>query len=130
MMDDRDAPDGQSTAALAFFDEDGVELLLDPAGAASLLEVTADLDAATISACPTCRSRVLACLALIDLLDRSAPHPLADALGDLADDAPSSHCYVQDLATRCRHQRWLDPGRLEWAEVVGRLASPDRGPRR
>lgn len=129
-MDDSDASEARSTVGLAIFDEDGVELLLDAADAASLLGATAELDAATISACPTCRSRVLACLALIDLLGRSAPHPLADALHDLADDAPSSHCYVQDLETRCRHLRWFDPGRLEWFEVVGRLAGPDRGPRR
>jgi len=116
-------------AALAFLDEDGTELVLDAAEAASLLTLTADLDDATISACPTCRSKVLACLALVDVLDLSAPHPRAEALIELADDAPSSHCYVQDLDTPCRHRRWLDPGRLEWIEVIGRLEGPTRGPR-
>jgi hypothetical protein len=114
---------------LAFLDEEGTELVLDAAEAASLLTLTADLDDATISACPTCRSKVLACLALVDVLDLSAPHPRAEALIELADDAPSSHCYVQDLATRCRHRRWLDPGRLEWIDVIGRLEGPTRGPR-
>ena len=36
---------------------------------------TAGLEAATVSACPDCHSRVLAAVALIDLVDASAPHP-------------------------------------------------------
>ena len=116
-------------AALAFLDEDGAEVVLDPGEAATLLVLTGDLDAATVSACPHCRSRVLACLALVDLLDAAPPHPRGDELVELADDAPSSHCYLQDLATQCRHPRWLDPGRLEWEDVLDRVEGPPRGPR-
>lgn len=117
-------------ATLAFLDDDGNEIVLDDREAAALLEGTGDLDGATVSACPGCRSRVLACLALVDVLDASAPHPRAEELIEFADDAPTSHCYVEDLATTCRHLSWRDPGRLEWAEVVGRFAPPGRGPRR
>jgi hypothetical protein len=108
--------------AIAVLDEDGSEVLLNADEASSLFALTSDLDDATISACPHCRSRVVACLALVDLLDASAPHPRGEALMELADDAPTSHCYVQDLASSCRHRRWLDPGRLEWMDVVGRYA--------
>lgn len=116
-------------AGIAFLDEDGAEIVLDAREAATLFAVTDGLDDATISACPTCRSRVLACLALVDLVDASSPHPRGPELVDFADDAPSSHCYVQDLATSCRHRGWLDPGRMEWADVVERFEGPARGPR-
>lgn len=109
--------------ALAVLDEDGNEVVLDAAEAASLFTLTGDLDDATVSACPTCRSRVLACLALVDLLDASAAHPRAEELIELADDAPTSHCYVQDLRGQCRHRGWIDPGRAEWVEVVTRFVS-------
>ncbi|GMU79270.1 MAG: hypothetical protein AMXMBFR46_20630 [Acidimicrobiia bacterium] len=116
--------------ALAFLDEDGAEVVLDDEDAGSLLAVTAGLDEATISACPGCRSRVLACLALVDLLGAAGPHPRADELIDLADDAPTSHCYLHDRATPCRHRGWLDPGYAEWVEVVSRVAGPVPRPRR
>ena len=38
-----------------------------------------------MSACRSCRSRVLAGVALVDLLDASAPHPDSAALIALAD---------------------------------------------
>jgi hypothetical protein len=104
-------------------DDDGSEVVLDADEAASLFALTANLEGATISACPECRSRVLACLALVDLLELSTPHPRGEALMELADDAPTSHCYVRDLASECRHRGWHDPGRIEWMEVVGRFAS-------
>lgn len=127
MTPDRD--DALPGAGIAIIDEDGAELLLDAREAASLFAVTGGLDGATISACPSCRSRVLACLALVDLVDASPPHPRGPEIVDFADDAPSSHCYVQDLATTCRHRSWLDPGRLEWLDVVERFDRPP-GPRR
>jgi hypothetical protein len=120
---------GRDSAALAFIDEDGVEVRLDAVEATTLLGLTEDLDGATVSGCPDCRSRVLACLALVDLIDAAAPHPRGAELVDLADDAPSSHCYLQDLATPCRHPRWLDPGRAEWEDLLARLTGPPRGPR-
>ncbi len=107
-------------------DEDGEDIVLDAADASALFAMTGDLDAATVSACPTCRSRVLACLALVDLLDDAAPHPRASELIELADDAPTLHLYVRDVATKCRHREWLDPGRGEWADVVGRAWRPRR----
>lgn len=116
--------------ALAFLDEDGAEVVLDEEEARALLALTGELDDATISACPGCRSRVLACLALVDLLDAAPPHARSEELVELADEAPSSHCYLHDLASPCRHPRWLDPGRLEWEAVLDELDGPPRGPRR
>jgi hypothetical protein len=126
---DPDGLDADLDGVVAILDEDGEEVVLDAEDAALLFAVTGDLDDATISACPDCRSRVLACLALVDLLDLSAPHPRGDELIDLADDAPSSHCYVHDLASPCRHRSWHDPGRFEWIEVVGRAERPPPRPR-
>ena len=114
------------SADLVVLDEDGEDVVLDAADASALFAVTGDLDAATVSACPTCRSRVLACLALVDLLDDAAPHPRASELIELADDAPTLHLYVRDVATSCRHRGWLDPGRGEWADVVRRAWRPRR----
>lgn len=115
---------------MAFVDEDGTELLLDAAEAAALFAMAGGLDGATISGCPECRSRVLACLAIVDLLDASPPHPRGAEIVAFVDDAPSSHCYVHDLATPCRHRRWLDPGRAEWSDVVERSRRSLRRPRR
>ncbi len=112
---------GVAVAALAILDDDGEQLLLDAEDAASLFALTADLDAATVSACPTCRSRILAVVALVDLLDVAPPFPGSGALVDLADDAPTLHLYVRDLATACVHRGWRDPGFDEWSEVMADL---------
>jgi hypothetical protein len=104
--------------AVAFVDEDGAEVVLDRGEAESLWEITDALDGATVSACPACRSRVVACVALVDVLDRAPAHPRSNELIELADNAPTSHLYVQDLASPCSHHRWLDPGYTEWAEVL------------
>jgi hypothetical protein len=125
-----DLHDAVPGMGLAVVDEDGAEVVLDAREAAALFAVTGGLEAATISACPTCRSRVLACMALVDLIDASPPHPRGEELIELADEAPSSHCYVQDLASTCRHRHWIDPGRLEWAEAIGDVDRPRRGPHR
>jgi len=111
-------------ADLVVLDEDGEDVVLDAADASALFAATGNLDAATVSACPTCRSRVLACLAFIDLLDDAAPQARASELIELADDAPTLHLYVRDVATECRHRRWLDPGRGEWIDVVRRARRP------
>ncbi len=111
---------------LALLDEDGNELLLDAFEVDTLFALTDALDAATTSACPGCRCRVLACLAFADLLDLSAPHTRTEDLLEFADDAPTSHCYVEDLVARCTHRRWLDPGRREWEAVVRRFAEVRR----
>lgn len=114
-------------AALAILDEDGEELRLDPEEAASLLALTRDFDAATVSACHSCRSRVLACVALVDLLGDALAHPRGPELIELAEDAPTLHLYVQDLATSCGHQTWRDPGYVEWSEVLEEFADARRG---
>jgi hypothetical protein len=106
--------------ALVILDEDGDRVVLTDDDAASLFKATQDLAGATVSACPECRSRVVACLALVDLLDDAAPHARSNDLIELADDAPSSHLYVYDRDAHCRHQRWLDPGHSEWSDVVRR----------
>ncbi len=105
-------------AALAFVDDDGRRVDLDGDEAASLMGLTGSLDAATVSACPDCRSRVVAVVALVDLLETSAPHPSSLRLVELADDAPTLHLYVIDLVSGCRHARWRDPGFDEWADVA------------
>jgi len=112
---------------LAFVDDDGEEIILDDEEAATLLQLTRDLDPATVSACPTCRSRVVACVALVDLLEDAPPHPRGRDLIELADDAPTLHLYVQDLDTRCTHDTWRDPGFTEWAEAMDDLLDEPRG---
>ena len=97
-------------AELTFVDDDGERVELDPEDAASLLEITGALEAATVSACPDCRSRVLAVVALADVLDAAPPHRRANELLALADDAPTLHLYVIDGAARCDHRAWRDPG--------------------
>jgi hypothetical protein len=108
--------------ALAFLDDEGEEVVLDVADATSLLAITDGLEAATVSACPGCRSRVLACLALVAVLEAGAPHPSTRRLVELAEDAPTLHLYMEDLATECRHREWRDPGRTEWEEVLEELS--------
>jgi hypothetical protein len=103
---------------LALMDDDGSEVILDACEAAHLLAITNDLDAATVSACPDCRSRVVATVALIDVLDASAPHTRSGDLVDLADDAPTLHLYVVDVDSPCEHVRWRDPLFDEWCEVA------------
>jgi len=99
-------------------DDDDAEVELDDREADELFAITDSLEAATVSACPTCRSRVLAAVALIDVLDLAPPFPRGNELVELADDAPTLHLYVVDLATACVHARWRDPLFDEWADVV------------
>ena len=101
-------------AGLVIMDEDGNEVVLDARESECLLALTAGLEAATISACPDCRCRVLAAVALVDLIDAAPPHPRGTELIDLADDAPTLHLYVVDAATECEHARWRDPLFEEW----------------
>jgi len=98
-------------------DEDGNEVELDAAEADCLLALTGGFDAATVSACPDCRCRVLAGVALVDLLAAAPPHPRGTELVDLADDAPTLHLYVVDEGTECEHPRWRDPLAEEWLDV-------------
>jgi hypothetical protein len=111
-------------AGLRFIDDDGTEVRLDLFEARALLAITHDLEPATVSACPDCRSRVVAAVALVDLLDASPPHPRAGELVDLADEAPTLHLYVVDDVSECPHARWRDPGANEWHDAVD-----DAGPR-
>jgi hypothetical protein len=105
-------------AGLRFVDDDGNDVHLDAAEAAALLAVSDGLEPATVSACPDCRSRVVAAVALVDLLDESAPHPRAGDLVDLADDAPTLHLYVVDESSDCVHLRWRDPLYAEWRDAI------------
>ena len=112
---------------LVIFDADGEELAFDAAEAASLFALTGDLDAATVSACPRCRSRIVAVVALADLLADAPPFARSGELLELADDAPTLHLYVRDLQTPCAHRTWRDPGAEEWADVdrrAGRTVDP------
>ena len=65
---------------LAVMDDDGEEVVFNASEADALFTLTNGLDAATVSACPDCRSRVLACVALVDLLDAAPPIPRAWAV--------------------------------------------------
>ena len=107
-----------SEPALRIVDEEQNEVGLDQTEATALLAVTAGLEAATVSACPDCHSRVLAAVALVDLMTVSAPHERAADIVELADEAPTLHLYVVDEVTECRHRLWLDPLYSEWLEVV------------
>lgn len=115
-------------ARLSFSDDEGNEVPLDDADSMSLLGLVDGLEAATVSACPDCACRVVAAVALVDLLDAAPPHPASGALIDLADDAPTLHLYVTDVDTTCAHERWLDPGHEEWVEATGDDVRPQ--PRR
>ena len=112
---------GVTAAALAFLDDEGEELLLDAHEAVALLAVTDNLDAATVSACPTCRSRIVAVVALVDVLTEAPPFSRSSELIELADEAPTLHLYVRDLSTRCVHHAWRDPGFDEWSEAIDDL---------
>jgi hypothetical protein len=104
-------------AGLVIMDEDGNEVGLDERESECLLLLTGGLEAATVSACPDCRSRVLASMALVDLLDAAAPHPRSGDLIDLADDAPTLHLYVVDARGDCEHPHWRDPLFEEWLDA-------------
>lgn len=114
---------------MAFFDDEENELVLDAEDARTFWTLTGGLDGATVSACPGCAARVLACVALVDLLDDAPPHPRAREVRELADDAPTLHLYVVDLASSCRHLAWRDPGYAEWREAVADVVDDVRGPR-
>lgn len=118
------APPG---TALLLVDDDGVRVGLDRGEAETLLAITGGLETATVSACPRCRSRVLAAVAFVDLLSDAPPHPRTEELITLAEEAPTLHVYVADLLTRCVHRAWRDPLFEEWADV---LEAPARAFRR
>ena len=113
--------------ALGFLDDDGNEVVLDAEEAISFLALAGGLDDVTVSACASCRCRVLASMALVDLLESIPPHPRGDELRELADDAPTLHLYVQDLISTCRHRAWRDPGAQEWREALDDLLGEPRG---
>ncbi|MGH9023309.1 MAG: hypothetical protein ACRDV9_09460, partial [Acidimicrobiia bacterium] len=64
-----------SRGGVTFLDGDTAEVALDADEAAALLTITESFEAATVSACPQCRSRVLAAVALVDVIDASPPLP-------------------------------------------------------
>jgi hypothetical protein len=105
-------------AGIQITDDDGNEVVLDRYEAECLFALTNRFDAATVSACPDCRCRVVAAVALVDLLDAAPPHPRSGEILDLADDAPTLHLYVVDLAANCEHLGWLDPLYDEWCDAV------------
>jgi hypothetical protein len=111
-------------ADLVVFDADGEEVVLDATEARDLLALTGRLEDATVSACLHCRSRILAVVALADLLDAAPPFTRSVELVELADDAPTLHVYVRDVSARCAHRAWRDPGAEEWSDVVAQLAGP------
>jgi hypothetical protein len=109
---------------LVIFDVDGEELEFDADDARDLFTLTGGLDGATVSACPQCRSRILAVVALADLLADAPPFSRAGELVELADEAPTLHVYVRDVSAECAHRGWRDPGAEEWSDLVTQLAGP------
>lgn len=107
--------------AVVIADDDGERVALDAFEAAVLFELTAGLEPATVSACLSCRSRVLAVVAFLDLLDDALAHERARDLLELAEDAPTLHLYVADLESGCTHRRWHDPLYDEWADAFAEL---------
>ncbi|MGZ4676112.1 MAG: hypothetical protein ACXVJ7_02195 [Acidimicrobiia bacterium] len=103
---------------LTIVDDEGRGVDLDAHEARTLFALTDDLETATTSACPECRSRVVSVIALADLLDAAPPHPRAGDILELADDAPTLHLYLVDASARCRHGHWRDPGHEEWLDAV------------
>lgn len=93
-------------------------VILDRCEAALLFELTDGLEPATVSACPDCGSRVIAAVALVDLLADGYAHARRAELVELAEDAPTLHLYVLADDLDCTHPRWLDPGSDEWLEAV------------
>jgi hypothetical protein len=108
----------QGRGGLTFLDGEVSEVGLDDDEASTFLALVGSLDAVTVSACPGCRSRILAAVALVDLLDAAPPHPRAPELVELADEAPTLHVYLVDEGSRCGHEGWLDPGFDEWTDAV------------
>ena len=104
---------------LVICDDAGAELALDAASADTLMALTDHFEAATVSACPQCAARVLASVAVVDVLDGAPPHPFATAIVNLADEAPTLHLYVLEPDSQCAHRLWRDPGYEEWCEVMG-----------
>src|SRR5262245_65414415 len=85
-----------SECSLAFVDDDGNRVVLD-AGEAVLLFGLADaFEAATVSACPTCRNRVLAVVAVLDELENCPFHPRAADLTEWEEEAPTTALDVED----------------------------------
>jgi hypothetical protein len=115
-------------AELSFVDDDGQRVVLRSDEADDLLALTAGLEAATVSACPECRSRVLAVVALADLMDGAPSHPRAREIFELADDAPTLHVYLVDGDEECDHKRWRDPGFEEWLGAVSPAGPVSRRP--
>jgi hypothetical protein len=105
-------------AGLLIIDDDGNETALDANEARNLLALTDGLEAATVSACPACGSRVLASVAFVDLLDAAPPFARGSELVEFACEAPTLHLYVVDRASDCEHPQWRDPLFDEWCEVV------------
>ena len=103
---------------LVIMDDDGNEVALDAREAEGLLAIAGRLEAATVSACPDCRCRVIAAVAFSTCSRRPRRIRAAGELIDLADDAPTLHLYVIDPVTACEHPRWRDPLSDEWAEAV------------
>jgi hypothetical protein len=110
-----------TSVALVLLDDDGERVVLDRDEAATLLALADGLDAATVSACPGCRSRIVAVVALADLMRTGPPFTRASELIELAEDAPTLHVYVNDLETGCAHRAWRDPGYEEWADAMDDL---------
>ncbi len=113
------------SALLRIGDDTGEFVIVEGAEAEAVWSLTTGFEAATISACNECRCRVLASVALVDLIDATPALPEAVALRELADDAPTLHVYVDDPTTECVHRTWRDPLAEEWADVI---AGPERRP--
>lgn len=103
---------------MTFVDEDGNEVVLESDDARALFIATRNLDNATVSACPECRSRVVSAVAFVDVMDDACILARSGELLDFADEAPTLHLYIVDDESECEHEQWRDPLFDEWFEVV------------
>jgi hypothetical protein len=108
----------RAEAGISFIDDEGSVVALDESATELLWRELDGLDAATVSACPTCRSRVVACVAVVDLLSARGNEEWILDLVELAEDAPTLHLYVVDQRIRCAHRAWRDPGYEEWFDAI------------
>ena len=95
-----------------------------PPRRATLLALTGGLEAATVSACPQCRSRILAVVALVDLLADAPPFAVPASWSSSPTTRRRCTSTCATSAPRCTHRAWRDPGAEEWSEVMAELAGP------
>ena len=117
-------------AELTFVDDDGERVELDADEAASLLEITGELEAATVSACPDCRepgrSRSSRSSTCSTRRHRTGARERARSRWPTTRRRCTSTWST--VAARCDHRAWRDPGHEEWLDAVSPAGPAPRRP--